>query len=211
MRLQRRRQPIRTTVVAALAAGLVLGGAWGGGVVWYVEQLPNAVNTDTRQTDAIVVLTGGTGRLAEGLDLLERGRAARLFVSGVYRGIDVRQLLESTKAGGVGLEARIDVGNAVDTADNARETAVWAGEHGIRSIRLVTSAYHMPRSLLEFSFRMPDVEIIPAPVFSDHVKQDSWWMWPGTAALIATEFTKFVLAGVRNGMESVIRQVEAAL
>jgi uncharacterized SAM-binding protein YcdF (DUF218 family) len=203
MRPPRRRQPIRTTAVATVVAAVTLAAAWGVGLVWYVDQLPSEASTDTRRTDAIVVLTGGAGRLAEGLDLLERGRASRLFVSGVYRGIDVRQLLATTRSGGGALEDRIDIGNAVDTNDNARETAVWVRDHNIASIRLVTSAYHMPRSLMEFAYRMPNVEIVPAPVFSDRVKQDSWWMWPGTAALIATEFTKFLLAGARNGAETV--------
>jgi len=202
MRPSRRKQPIRTTAIATIFLSCAVIAAWGLGLFWYVDQLPTQTSRDNRQTDAIVVLTGGTGRLEEGLNLLEQGRAARLFVSGVYRGIDVRQLLETTRGTVNGLEGRIEIGNAVDTAENATETAEWASAHNIQTIRLVTSAYHMPRSLMEFGHRMPDVDIIPAPVFSNRVKQDTWWMWPGTAALIATEYTKFLLAGVRNGLDA---------
>ena len=211
MRPNRHRQPVRTTAIAMIVCGVVLLVVWGVGLFWYVDQLPTEINADGQQTDAIVVLTGGTGRLEEGLSLLEQGRAARLFVSGVYRGVDVRQLLESARAGGNGLEGRIEIGNAIDTADNARETAVWVDEQEIQSVRLVTSAYHMPRSLMEFAHRMPNVMIVPAPVFSDRVKQESWWLWPGTALLIATEYSKFLLACVRNGIEATLGSMRSVL
>ena len=52
----------------------------------------------------------------------------------------------------------------------------------------------MPRSLLEFRVAMPEVDIVPHPVFPDHVKLDAWWRWPGTAVLIAGEYNKFLVA-----------------
>jgi len=64
-------------------------------------------------------------------------------------------------------------------------------------MRLVTAAYHMPRSLLEMHDIMPEVKIVPHPVFPDHVKQDEWWAWPGTAALTASEYNKFLIAWLR--------------
>jgi len=66
------------------------------------------------------------------------------------------------------------------------------------SLRLVTAAYHMPRSLLEFQDAMPDIEIEPYPVFPVHVKQDKWWAWPGTMALTVTEYNKYIVASLRH-------------
>jgi len=96
------------------------------------------------------------------------------------------------------LESRIGIGNAIDTRENAAETAKWCHDNSIRSVRLVTAAYHMPRSRLEFAYTMPDVKIIEHPVFPEHVKQARWWAWPGTAALIIGEYNKLLMAWVRH-------------
>ncbi len=65
-------------------------------------------------------------------------------------------------------------------------------------MRLVTAAYHMPRSLLEFRYAMPNVLIIPHPVFPSHVKQDRWWAYPGTAMLLMSEYNKLIFAWFRQ-------------
>ena len=69
----------------------------------------------------------------------------------------------------------------------------------MHSIRLVTAAYHMRRSLLELHAAMPGVRIVPHAVFPVTVKSD-WWRWPGTARLIAREYTKFVVAWARQDL-----------
>ena len=63
---------------------------------------------------SIVVLTGGSGRLDEGLDLLSRNFAKRLFVSGVYHGVDVERLVQISKREPEGLEPRIGIGDAIN-------------------------------------------------------------------------------------------------
>lgn len=181
-----------------LAAGLFLLGLWGIGLVWFVGGIPDRVADPTSKTGAIVVLTGGSGRVDAGLELLDRNLAAKLFVSGVYRGLDVRRLLQLARRNPDDLESRIGIGNAVDTIENASETADWAARHQISSLRLVTAAYHMPRSLLEFRHAMPKVRIVPNPVFPGHVKLEEWWAWPGTTALFVGEFNKFMMAWVRH-------------
>ena len=176
---------------------LFLAGLWVIGLVRFVGDIPDQVEDTTSKTGAIVVLTGGSGRVNEGLALLDKDLAAKLFVSGVYRGLDVRKLLQLARRNPTDLESRIGIGNAVDTTENASETAAWSSRHRISSLRLVTAAYHMPRSLLEFRQAMPDMRIVPNPVFPDHVKQDEWWAWPGTATLFISEYNKFLMAWVR--------------
>ena len=176
---------------------LFLAGMWVIGLIRFVSDIPNQVEDTTSKTSAIVVLTGGSGRVNEGLALLDKDLAVKLFVSGVYRGLDVRKLLQLARRNPTDLESRIGIGNAVDTIENASETASWSSRNHISSLRLVTAAYHMPRSMLEFRHAMPGMRIVPNPVFPDHVKQDEWWAWPGTTALFISEYNKFLMAWVR--------------
>ena len=195
-RRPRRGSPKSLGQLLALAVLVVV--IWGVGLFRFADSIPHQVDDTTTHTDAIVVLTGGSGRVAEGLDLLAADKGKKLFVSGVYRGIDVKSLLQTVRDAPGGIEDRIGIGTAEDTIGNAAETAEWMREEGFTSLRLVTGAYHMPRSLLEFRVALPDVEIVPHPVFPEHVKQDRWWAWPGTAALLASEYNKYLLAVVRG-------------
>ena len=180
-----------------LLLALFLAGIWVIGLIRFVSDIPNQVEDITSKTSAIVVLTGGSGRVNEGLALLDKDLAVKLFVSGVYRGLDVRKLLQLARRNPTDLESRIGIGNAVDTIENASETAAWSSHNRISSLRLVTAAYHMPRSMLEFRHAMPGMRIVPNPVFPDHVKHDEWWAWPGTTALFISEYNKFLMAWVR--------------
>ena len=84
--------------------------------------------------------------------------------------------------------------SAGDTAGNARETAEWMAKEGFASLRLVTANYHMRRSLLEFRRVMPGIALIPHPVFPPNFKGEKWWRWPGTASLILSEYSKYLVA-----------------
>jgi uncharacterized SAM-binding protein YcdF (DUF218 family) len=176
---------------------LILGAIWLGGLVRFASEIPDAVADPDSQTDAIVVLTGGSQRIETGLQLLAADKAKMLFVSGVHTGVEVPELLRTVGAD-PGLTDKIVLGHdAADTRGNALETAGWMREQGFHSMRLVTSAYHMPRSLLEFSRAMPDIAITPHPVFADNVKQGEWWAWPGTASLIVDEYDKYLVVMLR--------------
>ncbi|MCW2242734.1 YdcF family protein [Azospirillum canadense] len=192
-----------------LAAGLVAGLAWAGGLVWFANSIPRPPAGEsadaTRPTDAIVVLTGGSGRLGMGLDLLTAGRARKLFVSGVYEGLDVQELLRKSRQSPSDVECCITLGYSADsTIGNAYETADWLREQGFRSMRLVTANYHMKRSLLEFRMVIPDVEVVPHPVASPNVHLDDWWKWPGTASLLVTEYNKYLLTLLRYELEMLL-------
>ena len=183
-------------LATVLAAVLVL---YGFGLLWFATLLPTEVVDDDRSTDAIVVLTGGSDRLAVALDLLSAEKGRKLFVSGVYRGVDVRQLLDLSQHSPEDLSCCVVLGYEADnTRGNADETAAWMKEQGFSSLRLVTSTYHMPRSLLEFRRTMPEILIIPHPVFTEHFKRQDWWMWPGSSALLVTEYSKYLVALVRG-------------
>ncbi len=183
--------------LAVLSVLLVL--AYGLGFLWFAAQMPTQRESDARATDAIVVLTGGSDRLGVALDLLSADKGQKLFVSGVYRGVDVRQLLDLSQHSPEDLSCCVVLGYEADnTRGNAVETAAWMEEQGFTSLRLVTATYHMPRSLLEFRRLMPDIEIVPHPVFPEHFKSENWWLWPGSSSLLITEYTKYLVAQVRG-------------
>ena len=187
---------LRRLVVAAVIAAL----SWLGGLIWYAGQIPIPGPPRSGNTEAIVVLTGGSGRLGEGLRLLAEGRAQKLFISGVYRGVDVRVLLQMAARKPDNVECCITLGYAADnTAGNAWETAAWMVGQGYRSLRLVTASYHMPRSLLEFRRTMPDFEILAHAVFPERFRHADWWHWPGSTALVISEYNKYLAALARLG------------
>ncbi len=176
---------------------LVLAALWLGGLVYFASEIPDAVADPDSQTDAIVVLTGGSQRIETGLQLLAAGKAKMMFISGVHNGVEVPELLRTLGADPA-LAGKIVLGHeAADTRGNALETAGWMRAQNYHSMRLVTSAYHMPRSLLEFARAIPDISITPNPVFADNVKQGEWWAWPGTASLVADEYTKYLVVALR--------------
>tara|TARA_B100000315_G_scaffold256942_1_gene304250 strand:- start:1033 stop:1707 length:675 start_codon:yes stop_codon:yes gene_type:complete len=182
---------------------IVLFAIWAYGLFAFVGIIPHEPTKVERVTDAIVVLTGGSERLKEGLTLLTDQKAKKLFVSGVYRGNDVRRLLEIQQRSPADLLCCINLGyTATSTAGNAIETAGWIEKQNYRSLRLVTANYHMPRSLLEFHHLMPEIEIIPHAVFPEQFKRVQWWAWPGTAALIISEYTKYIVASARRYLEN---------
>ena len=188
----------RQRLLRFLALFGVLAALWTAGLFWFAATLETEPELSDRRTDAIVVLTGGSLRVEQGIKLLSRGLADKLFVSGVAQGVDVKQLLKISREAPEDLSCCIALGyEADDTAGNARETADWMQAQGYASLRLVTAAYHMPRSLLEFRRTMPDVEILPHPVFPAHVKQADWWRWPGSTNLLVWEYSKYLIARLR--------------
>ncbi len=194
---RRRRRRVFLIPCSALVALFVVA-MWGYGLSRFTDSIPAEVTDTTTPTDAIIVLTGGSGRLNEGFRLLSENRAKKLFISGAYRGVEVRKLVRMFQHVPRQLERRVGIGNATNTLGNALETGEWIAIEGYSSLRLVTAAYHMPRSLLEFRHAMPEIMVIPHPVFPERVKRERWWAWPGTASLIISEFNKFLVAWARH-------------
>lgn len=183
----------------AFALSLVL--AWLAGLVWFAERV-SRMEPQPGSTDAIVVLTGGSERVAEGVTLLAAGSARLLFVSGVPEGVTPQAVLDGAGAGSMSLLPSIVLGHsAQDTIGNAAETAAWARREGVASLRLVTANYHMPRSLIEFRRALPGVAILPHPVFPERFKDREWWRWPGTLTLMVREYGKYLLALARDAAQ----------
>ncbi len=181
--------------VAAVAALVVL---WCGGLGWFVHAVPTAVADPDSVTDAIVVLTGGSLRVESGLALLAAGKAKKLFISGVYHGVDVGDLLRVSRQAPERAACCIALGHVAEsTRGNALETAAWMHAQDYHSLRLVTANYHMPRSLLEFSRAMPEMTIVPHPVFPEISRDAHWWLRPASLGLVLGEYDKYLVALAR--------------
>lgn len=186
-----------------LVTAVALSIAWAFGLARFVENLPRTVTTASEQADAVVVLTGGSRRLDEGVALLEAGAAPVLFVSGVDERVDgrgIRSLLDDgdTRLPDRLIECCLVLGyGATDTIGNARETQIWMQVGNRRSLLLVTSNYHLPRAILEFGHAMPEIRVIPHPVVPQDVRLDAWYRYPGTLALLANEYSKYLFASAR--------------
>ena len=140
--------------------------------------------------DAIVVLTGGKGRISEGLRLLRRYRAPVLVLSGVDADADVdsifRNALSVAERSRIILEKR-----SRSTYENAVQTRRLMDEFGFRSIILITSAYHMKRARYIFNRVLPDgASVETHPVQSPNYDVNRWWNSKSLSVLVG-EFVKY--------------------
>lgn len=121
---------------------------------------------DNVTTDAIVVPTGSAGRIDRGIKLIQAKAAGRMLVTGVARDVRPHELAAQYDAPPRLFDCCIDLGfEAVDTRSNANETAAWVNNRQVRSVRLVTSDWHMARAKLELEHALGDgVAVIGDPV-----------------------------------------------
>ena len=104
----------------------------------------------TTITPMRIAVTGGSGRIEEGVALLSQGRAKKLFISGVPREVELAQFAAKGLPSDLSACCVVLGHEADSTRQNAQETARWMRTEGFRSLLLVTAAYHMPRSEIEF-------------------------------------------------------------
>jgi uncharacterized SAM-binding protein YcdF (DUF218 family) len=114
------------------------------------------------RTEAVVVLTGGKGRIERGMAVLKQGQARRMLISGADPSVTRADLAQRLGRGTLAtLRCCVDLGSeAVDTRSNAEEARRWMTRRGYRSLRLVTSDYHMRRAAYEFRNDLPEARIV---------------------------------------------------
>jgi uncharacterized SAM-binding protein YcdF (DUF218 family) len=161
-----------------------------GFLVFWVT-LPTPIPAADVSAQAIVVVTGGSGRIATALALLEAHRAPQMFVSGVGPNVTLRDLLR--EAGDAkpaeALSCCVTLGHqATNTFENGTETAAWLKARNIHNIILVSSNYHLPRAGLELAMAAPDVTVTPFP--TDTQTASHWWRQRWTAELMVGEYLK---------------------
>jgi uncharacterized SAM-binding protein YcdF (DUF218 family) len=199
---------LRSAIMAALAVLFVAAAV---GFVGFLSQLRGAEIKPSQTADGIVVLTGGSSRVSDAMELLAGGYGKRLLISGVHPTNDVSDISRSLPDNQSLLGCCVDLDrSAVNTRSNAAETRRWARDRGFKSLIVVTSNYHMPRAIAEMSHAMPDVELIPFAVVGDRWREEPWWTSGATVRLLLSEYVKYVAVEVRVRLAGLDLMPEAA-
>ena len=186
---------VRAVTAAALAT--VFAGA-AIGFVGFLAQLRGTETRPASNADGIVVLTGGSSRVSDAIELLAAGYGKRLLISGVHPTSAASDISRSLPDNQALLSCCVDLDHsAINTRSNAAETRRWAHERGFKSLIVVTSNYHMPRAIVELSHAMPDIRLVPFAVVGDKWRDEPWWMSGATLRLVLSEYAKYVAAELR--------------
>jgi len=196
-----RTRRLQSAVIRLLAVGAAVLVVGFGVFVWHLPSRQVALDRDA---DGIVVLTGGTSRVNDGLELLAAHRGKRLLITGVNPGTTTTDIAREIPNHKDLLASHVDLDySALNTLGNATQARLWANDHGFRSLIVVTSAYHMPRALAELEHQLPHATLIPYPVLSDRLRIEPWWSNGDTAKLVMSEYLKYLFANVRMRFEPV--------
>jgi uncharacterized SAM-binding protein YcdF (DUF218 family) len=129
-------------------------------------------------------LTAASDRVIMGLELIRRGKARNLVVSGAGHNVNGRKLVEAdlTKRWlttwhlpNAPIES---LGACVDTHDEALRVAALRREKGWQKVLLVTSAFHMKRAQAVFRTAGVPVVCVPCDFQTDISIETEWgWAW----------------------------------
>ena len=147
--------------------GLAIVLVWVLGFIWFAGWLPGPAPME--RTDAVIVPTGYAGRIERGLEVVQTDSADTLLVTGVDPEVKPGEFAAQFKVPEDVMECCVTLGfAATDTRGNAQETREWAEANGIKSLRLVTSDWHMRRAATELRRQLPDdVKLIKDAVRSE--------------------------------------------
>jgi uncharacterized SAM-binding protein YcdF (DUF218 family) len=193
--LAARRRGLRAIVGVALAI-VSVGAAIG--FFGFLSQLRSAEVPLDRRADGIVVLTGGSSRVSDAMELLGSGYGKRLLISGVHPTSAASDISRSLPDSQSLLRCCVDLDrSAVNTRSNAEQTRRWVRERGFKSLIVVTSNYHMPRAIVELSHAMPDIQLIPFAVVGEKWRDEPWWTSGATMRLLLSEYVKYLATELR--------------
>jgi uncharacterized SAM-binding protein YcdF (DUF218 family) len=191
---------IYAALVGAIAITFVVAAV---GFLAFLSQVRGVEAKPDSRADGIVVLTGGSSRVSDAMELLAAGYGKRLLISGVHPTSGASEISRSVPESQSFFNCCVDLDySAINTRSNAAETRRWAHERGFKSLIVVTSNYHMPRAIVEMSHAMPNISLIPFAVVGDKWREEPWWTSSGTLRLLLSEYVKYVAAEARVHLEA---------
>ena len=171
------------------------------GFILFAVNVMRMPEETTAKADGIIVLTGGQLRIKAGMRLLEEGRGRRLLITGVYRRTGKSDIARASGISEADLKCCVDLGyEALNTRGNADEASAWARKYGFKSLIVVTSSYHMPRSLIELTSKMPSVVLIPHSVVPERFRRREWWLDAHTTWVLLSEYIKLFPAAAISAL-----------
>jgi len=192
----------RRALSVLACAFLVLSVMGFGGFLLFVYSLERTERRPAARADAIVALTGGAQRIGDAIDLLAQGYGTRLLITGVNERTSREEIARLNPGQRRLVECCVDLDyRARNTIGNAIETRRWMKDHRFRSMIVVTSNYHMPRTLVELDHALPDMRKVPYSVVSPTIKPDGWWRSISTFRILASEYAKLLAVWVRTRFE----------
>jgi uncharacterized SAM-binding protein YcdF (DUF218 family) len=191
---------LAATVAAAMVFGFIIFANHTTKV--RISPLPHA--------QAIVALTGGTQRIRAAGQLLKARHAKRLLISGVHRSVNRSKLRRLLDIDDRLLACCVDVDYAAqNTHGNAVETRKWARKHSFESIIVVTSSYHMPRSLNELGHMLPEVDLVAYPVVPNRFRGKPWWLDRHSVKLLGAEYLKYLPSVAQLGIGRIMETLRS--
>ena len=171
----------------------------------FKENILSFTKYNNKECPNIVILTGGTNRIKDGLKIIKdfnnpKKLNYKILVSGTGNGFTKSSLKKKL---GPNFNAElikccIDLDSvSKNTLTNAIETLKWASKNDIKEFILITSNYHMPRAILEFKNVMPNLKIYTYAITPKKHDIENWLSSYQTFSLVFTEYCKFVIAGIR--------------
>lgn len=149
----------------------------------------------TTHADAIVAWTGGEYRIHTAVSLLEQGMSDKLLISGVNKVVKPDSFFKEMTPE---MRSKIHLGyQATTTEENAMETADWVYKNKAKSVILVTSFYHMPRSLAELRYALPTIVVYPNPIWPKDFAESTAWIHTRSAFHLFVEYHKFLYVKLR--------------
>lgn len=167
---------------------------------------------EPERAEGIVALTGPSAeRVNVAIRLLEQDKGERLLISGVNREVRRQELRELTPGSSRLFNCCVDLGFEAETTNgNAQEIAAWARARGYDSLIVVTSDYHMPRSLMEIRSAAPDLKLTPYAVSTPSLDNSGWWRAAVTARRMTLEYVKYLAVLGREILNKVTGRDDAA-
>ena len=168
----------------------------------FVLTLPNDDTKLSAPIDGLVVATGGQLRIQKGVELLAGGKADRMLISGVGKGITKELLKENLAISN--RQARffdccVEIeSTATDTNGNAQATFEWMQKHALDDILLVSANYHLPRAELIFKQYLPENSVYFQAVNPPDLKLSAWYSNWQTTRLLLKEYLKYIY--VKSGL-----------
>jgi uncharacterized SAM-binding protein YcdF (DUF218 family) len=171
------------------------------GFLVFVYSLDRFEQKPETRADGIVAMTGGAQRIGDAIDLLAQGYAKRLLISGVNEKTSRDEISRLNPGQRRLFECCVDLDyRARNTIGNAIETRRWAERNHFSALIVVTSNYHMPRTLVELNHALPNMQKIPYPVAAT-IDPHEWWHNPATARVLFSEYLKFLAVWLRTQFE----------